>query len=279
MMRNAIAMWLAREMGVPYANHIIPCHVFINDNYAGAYTLTEKVGINGSSVDIEESEGILFELSTEFDEKYRFYSEKYKLPVMVKDPDFDELYDDDPSGPSPEDRLKMWQTDFTEMERTVKHGKADEVVDLESAVNYLLLYELVGNFEIVHPKSIYMHKKSLEEGEKYYMGPAWDFDVAFNLAQPAEDDSIKYNSPEHVCVLPTFFQHIIDNEKYQELYKQRKAEVRDDIFPRLMQWFDEYAELINPSAKLNGIRWPEEKSVLIGIIYSLLSIGSAMWAN
>ncbi|MDE5843449.1 MAG: CotH kinase family protein, partial [Muribaculaceae bacterium] len=95
LMRNAVTMWLARRLGVPYANTMVPCHVFINDQYAGAYTLTEKVGINSGSVDIDDATGMLFEISTEYDEKYRFRSKRWDLPVMVKDPDFDELYEKD----------------------------------------------------------------------------------------------------------------------------------------------------------------------------------------
>ena len=97
LMRNAVAMWLAREMGIAWANHIVPCEVTFNGNNLGAFMLTEKIGIGGASVDIEEAEGVLLELGDEFDEKYKFRSATYNLPVMVKDPDFDELAEDDPS--------------------------------------------------------------------------------------------------------------------------------------------------------------------------------------
>lgn len=77
LMKNAIAFWIARRLGVPYANHTTPVNVIINGHPRGSYLITEKVGINSGSVDIDETKGILFELSGEYDEKYKFRSEPY----------------------------------------------------------------------------------------------------------------------------------------------------------------------------------------------------------
>ncbi len=259
LMRNAIAMWLAKRLGVPYANTIVPCHVFINGHYAGAYTLTEKVGINSGSVDIDENEGILFELSLEFDEKYKFRSALGDEPVMVKDPDFDELYEDNPKGLSPEERLELWEKDFNNAEELTYSGKGAEAFDIESAVNYILLYQFVLNNEIGFPKSLYIHKKSLNEGEKYYLGPAWDFDVAYNFAVPTEE-GFKKNSPEEGRWpwVTKLLSSLMETEEFKVLYEKRWEEFMNYILPELMEYFDYYAALIEPSAKLNGIRWSDQ---------------------
>lgn len=256
MMRNVLAMWLAKRLGVPYANTMVPCHVFINGHYSGAYTLTEKVGINSGSVEIEETEGILFELSTEYDEKYKFRSEVWDLPVMVKDPDFDELYEDDPEGLTPEERLALWQEDFNRAEAAVKEGRADEAFDMESAVNYFILYEFVKNSEIGYPKSFYLHKNSLAEGEKYYFGPAWDFDVAFNLLV-VRDGVANPASPEGDIWVNALIGEMTDSEAFQNLYKERRKIFQEEFFPEMLGYLDTYAALIEPSAKLNGFRWPD----------------------
>lgn len=44
-----------------------------------------------------------FELSTEFDEPFKFRSDLWNLPVMVKDPDLSEIAEDNPDGPSADD--------------------------------------------------------------------------------------------------------------------------------------------------------------------------------
>lgn len=255
MMRNVLAMWLAKRLDIPYANTMIPCHVFINNHYAGAYTLTEKVGINSGSVDIDEEKGMLFELSTEFDEPYKFRSAITDLPVMVKDPDFDELYEDDPEGLTPEERLALWQADFNRAEQLVMEGRGDEVFDMESVVAYIMLYEFTGNSEISFPKSVYVHKTSLGEDKKYCFGPAWDFDVAYNVIAALENPD-EPRTPNLDFILPPFFEALRSTEAYQQILHEKIMEFDQEILPDLLEYIDEYANLIEPSARLNGRRWP-----------------------
>lgn len=59
LMRNAVAMKIAELIEIPWANHIIPVNVTFNGADLGAFMLTEKIGINGASVDIDETEGML----------------------------------------------------------------------------------------------------------------------------------------------------------------------------------------------------------------------------
>ncbi|MDE6444911.1 MAG: CotH kinase family protein [Muribaculaceae bacterium] len=257
MMKNPLAMWLAKRLGVPYANTMVPCHVFINGSYAGAYTLTEKVGINSGSVDIDEERGMLFEISAEFDEKYKFRSNIWELPVMVKDPDFDELYDDNPESPSPDERLKLWEDDFNRAEQLVEDGKCADAFDIETAVNYFLMAHFVWCGDVWIPKSVYVHKESLEEEEKYKFGPAWDYDATFNLLKPTED-GFAYNPPDEPFAVPYMFKKIIDSEEFQSRYSERLKEFEEEIVPEFLEFFDEYARLIEPSAKLNGLRWNQE---------------------
>lgn len=179
LMKNAIMMWLANQLGMPYSNHPLPCNVYMNGSYIGNYLMTEKVGINSGSVDIDEEKGMLFELSTEYDENYKFRSAQLDLPVMVKDPDFDELYEANPDI-TPDERLAMWQEDFNKAETLALNGDGESAFDVESFANYFLVCNLACNGEIGFPKSLYIYKKSLETSELYNFGPLWDFDYTFN---------------------------------------------------------------------------------------------------
>lgn len=258
-MKNAVAFWLAKRIGVPCANTTVPCHVYINDRYTGAFLLTHKIGINSTSVDIEESEGMLFELSTEYDEIYKFRSDLDNLPVMVKDPDLDELYADDPTGPTPEERLAMWAADFDKAAYSARYGDGFDEFDLDSFVSYLLLYNIVGNNEIGHPKSVYIHKSALGGDNLYKFGPAWDFDAAFDLLVP-DNDTYSPMSPEQPLWLNGLFKSLASKPEFAETYKTRFDEFEQTILPDLLDYIDEYAALIEPSAKLDGCRWPENES-------------------
>ena len=259
LMKNAVTFWLARRLGVPCANSGVPCHVYINDRYTGAFLLTHKVGINGASVDIEETEGMLFELGVEYDEKYKFRSEIDNLPVMVKDPDFDELYEDDPTGPTPEERLAVWEADFNKAAASAEYGEGFDEFDLDSFVNYLLVNNVVGNDEIGYPKSLFIHKGAIAEGERYKFGPVWDFDAAFNRLSPA-GDSYAEISADAPLWLNGLFRALVDKPEFVEAYKARFEVFEKEILPEMLAFIDEYSVLIEPSARLDGCRWPDFES-------------------
>jgi len=168
-MRNAVALWVARELGLPYTNHTVPVNVYLNGFYRGAYFMTEKIGIGSGSVDIDENTGMLFELDNALDEDYTFIytfanDRSKSLPVMVKDPDLDEI------KPNPVERtayLNDWQSDFSRMANAITSpaGKRlADYIDVEEAARYVLVYALSCNGELQHPKSMYIHKEALGAG-------------------------------------------------------------------------------------------------------------------
>ena len=203
---------------------------------------TEKIGIGGGSVDIDETTGMLFELDTNYDEAYKFrYTWSGKnIPVMVKDPDLDELAAD-PEVTNITDAaeyLARWQADFTKMANAVTTRKASQnladVLDIESAVNYFLVNCLCGNHEVHHPKSVYMHKKSLADGELYHMGPVWDFDWAFTFdgkeGAPANTPLIETDGKANGY---SFFKLILANQEFRALFKAKFEAFVKDGYPEL----------------------------------------------
>lgn len=256
LMRNAVALWLARRLGVPYANHAQPCHVCINGNYQGAYLLTEKVGINSASVDIDQQTGMLFELSVEYDEPYKFRSEINKLPVMVKGSDFALTDPDNPYGATPEERLEKWAADFNEAERLAENSRGAEAFDVESAVNYMLLFDIIGNNEIGFPRSFFIHKKALGSSEPYYLGPAWDFDVSCNFSSPDGNGGFKESVADRDLWWNSLCGALLADPVIAERYAERTREFIDEIYPELKLFIADYSRLIEPSARENGVRWP-----------------------
>lgn len=257
--KNAIALWLAKKLETPYTNSFLPVDVFINGKYTGLYLLTEKVGINSTSVDIDETQGILFELDNTFDENYKFYSATYDLPVMVKDPDFDELFEDDPTGLTPEDRLALWAEDFNKAEKLAYEGKGEEVFDMESFINYLIVNNVVRNNEIAIPKSLYIHKKDLAPESKYTFGPVWDFDACYNLYTLNDDGSYHEASWEYPIALNSFLLALTNTQKFKDLYKERFEWFLESIYPEMLDFIDFYTETIRQSAILDGFRWNESE--------------------
>ncbi len=252
-MRNALALWFARRLGLPFTNHTMPVNVYVNDTYSGLYLLTEKVGINKASVDIDENTGILFELGKEFDEPYKFKSAYHDLPVMVKDPDFDELFEADPEGLTPDERLAMWREDFEKAELLVADGRGGEAFDMQSAVDYFLVMNFAANDEIGFPKSVFLYKENLDEGSLYHFGPVWDVDVAFNFYTGESSETMR--KPDHNLWAFGLLWDLYDHPEFQALYQERLKELRDVIRPEMMEWMKEYAYSIEPGAKMDGQKW------------------------
>lgn len=266
LMRNAVALWIADYLGMPFTNHSVPVKVYLNGVDKGQYMLTEKIGIGTGSVDIDETKGILFELDVALDEDFRFiynFDDGHTLPVMVKDPDINELAADDevPGITDAGEYFGQWKADFTKMADAITTRKPTEslrdVIDLESAVNFLLVNDICKNGELCHPKSFYMYKESLGNDNLYHFGPVWDFDWAFTYygaeGRPAEGAMLSGNGSYSGY---TFLKFLFKNQEFKELFKQKLNDFYANGYPQLQQYMEKYAWTICPSAVGNGIIWP-----------------------
>ena len=258
LMRNVIAYWTARRLGVPYANHTTPVNVIINGHPRGSYLITEKVGINSGSVDIDETKGILFELSGEYDEKYKFRSELWNLPVMVKDPDFDELVEDNPTGPSANAMLRKWESDFNEALLRLRTGKGAEAFDMESFARGFLMYSICRNNELGNPKSMYVHKEEIGSQTLYKFGPAWDFDAAFDMRKPNADGEFVETPPQGDIIINKRLEYIRECPEFMPIYKNALQKFANEDLPELLNFIKEYAVSIDPSSRMDAYVWPQE---------------------
>lgn len=252
-MRNAVAFRVAQLLDMPFTNHSIPVNVVFNGLYKGSYQLTEKIGINGGSVDIDETEGILWEIDTAYDEDFKFESPVYKMKVMVKDPDFFELEEDD-STITAENRFEIWKSDFVRMEKSVVEGNWFEEIDLDSMVDYILVYLFTGNREISWPKSTYLYKERI--GEKYKMGPVWDFDWGFNFINPPDRFLL-----ESFYVGMNFFFDVVKTPQFKKAFESRWDYFKANIYPQVMAYIDYYAAMVRVSALQNGELWPLSRNI------------------
>lgn len=271
-MRNMIAFQIAEYFKMPFHNHGAPVKVYLNGNYRGLYMITEKIGVGGGSVDIDEYTGMLFEMDSNYDEDYRFtynlsghYSTSYgnkstsTLPVMIKDPDLTEICDS--LGTTPSEYFSLWREDMTKMLTAVMTTPNDEslsqYIDVESAVNFFLVNGICNNHEMKHPKSFYIHKPSLEEGEVYRFGPVWDFDWSFTFdgVEGAPYNSVMVGSNGD-CGGYTFLKALFKNNEFRTLYEQKLNDFIENGYPQLQEWMNEYKTLIGPYAVEDGLMWP-----------------------
>lgn len=255
LMRNSVAFKIGQEMHTLFCPHAVPADVYLNNVYRGSYILTEKIGINSGSVDIDENTGMLFEMDIALDEDYTFTSPLFKLPVMVKDPDLKEIAGGD-TIVTADSLFSIWRKDFLNMEKIVRQGNGkliDKEIDLRSLADYLIPYLVTGNREANHPKSTYLFKSDIND--QYHFGPIWDFDWSFEYYHNEPDGgvSLEYFIPGMPGA--DFFINILKTKEFHTVFSERWRIFKEQVYPQLEEYIDSYADRIEASALRNGELW------------------------
>ena len=256
LMSNPIAFKMASLLDMPFVNSAIPVEVTLNGKYRGSYMLTEDIGIRKTSVNIDEENSVLFEIDANFDEEWQFKSPLYNLPVMVKDPSMTQ------------ESFDYWKSDFEALERlltkdTIKTSDYADMLDLQSVANIMIINNMVGNYEIHHPKSLFMYKT---KGGKYHMGPAWDYDWAYGLIQGEgyfkNPDPIIFGDEPNAESKPGYqlFRALVSDPRFVEIYRDRWEYFKTYAFPQLMEFVDRYEALIKESAKNDATIWTNTRN-------------------
>ncbi|MDE5970999.1 MAG: CotH kinase family protein, partial [Muribaculaceae bacterium] len=176
--RNEVAFEVGRRLsGLEWTPRGKFVDLIFNGTPVGNYYLCEQIKIDKNRINTAELEiteilepnitgGYLLEFDSYFDETYKFRS-SLELPINLKSPD--ENVPDEQSNyiknyiNTIEDKL-IAHADFNEI---------DNLIDINSYVDWWILNEIVLNGEPNYPKSSYMYKK--RDG-KLFAGPAWDYD-------------------------------------------------------------------------------------------------------
>ena len=253
MMTNAIGMKAASIIGVAAANHIIPVDLYVNGVYKGSYNFTEKVGLAGNSVEVEdETVATFINLDCNYDEVVgqRFRSNPYNMACCVKDPNFDEG--------TTQITLQMIKNRYDAFCKAV-HDEADleEHIDIDYMARYLMLNELICNYEIFHPKSGYCyHENILADSCKFIFGPGWDFDHAYGAQTHANFFKCDTTIDFYTALMfgqSEFFTKIRFNQKVaRRLYELWKDFVHNGGIDEMCDFCMEYYQYAKPSLQLNG---------------------------
>lgn len=258
MLSNATAMKIASMVQTAGANRIIPIELYINDEYRGSYNFTQQVGLSNNSIDLDdESNAVLLELDSYYDEDYRFRTDSYYLPVNVKDPDLLEDYAD------PDAQFQVIQDDFNRFCETLYSGGENyaNLVDVGMLAKFLLVNELVMNLELGHPKSTFLYKEDLTAlHSRYIFGPVWDFDWAFGYEKTynycTSDPTYDYFSGLVNGSGYGFFNNLrYNSEAVRRAYYQEWTNFMDKHYAELLDYVETYYLYANPSFVNNSYKW------------------------
>ncbi len=198
LLRNDITFQMSRQIGMEYTPRSTFVDVELNGVYQGVYQLTEHVRIAPDRVNIPELKagdvdparitgGYLIEVDETRGEAFCFDSLRSGMTFCLKNPE--KLLE-----AGWEDKRAYIEGYIAQTEDAIfAPDFADPVtgyaayLDVDSAVNYYLINELVKNADGALRRSTFLAKK---RGGKLTFGPLWDFDLALgNYQGPGAETS------------------------------------------------------------------------------------------
>ena len=224
LLMNDVAFQLGRIFGLEFNQSSIHVELFLNGTYRGNYQLTEQKEVGEGRVDIDTDGGFMVELDAYFDEDYKFRTTHLNLPVMVAEPELNNVSEMEYI------REAMQGLEDALFEADFPNNSFEEHTDVESLINFMLINELVRNQELEHPKSTYCYK---EADSKIKWGPLWDFDWAFGYngynAYFVTKNRIFYQGNSDPRPGARFFTRFIEIPSFRTKYKERWKEIKPQV--------------------------------------------------
>jgi hypothetical protein len=249
LMRNLVAMKVSSMTSLDWTPRCRSVELVLNGEHMGTYVLIEQVRVDKNRVNIKD--GFLFESDFHFDNEIQWIDPHGRsvefsngIPFGIKYPDSDEI------TPGQVQEAKdlvsriaevIYGPDFSDPEK----GYAS-VIDVDSFIDYWIVFEVMGNHELGNPGSVYY---SWERGGKLKAGPCWDFDwgvLSYNANPVAQTGLVNGKA----CWYARLFEDPSFKAKLKARFRQ--------LLPQLQTvpaYIDELEKQLEASAKLNFQLW------------------------
>lgn len=259
LIRNAVAFKISEMINMTFSPSARFVDLVMNGNYAGNYLLTDQINVDKHRVPVEKQDsgvtglpaisgGYLLEIDGFANESWWFRTSK-GLPVTIKYPD--------------DDKISMEQYNyihnFTQRfeDALFSANFSDPVkgyrslVDETSLINWYIACELTGNPDSFW--STYLYK--FYNNDKFFFGPLWDFDIAFNNDSRLGDATRKLmRNDAHEP--KTWIRQLWKDDWFKRAVYDRWMELMDkDILSSLIGYVDNTYALIATSQKKDQDKW------------------------
>lgn len=269
LIRNLLAFDLSKRFEMQYTPAGKSVDLFLNGEYKGNYQLCDQIEVATHRVDVEKMKdttvalpeitgGYFIEMDAyAYEETSWFSSEMNRIPVTIKYPKDDEIV---------AEQKAYINNHFNLMEKALFSLTYSDMItgyrkyiDTNSFIRQFLVGEISGNTDTYWSTYMYKHRAD----DKFYFGPVWDFDIAF------ENDSRTYpinNNPNWIYSstgstaegVRNFVNRIMSDEKFVDELKSTYANYRNSGViseGSLVEVVDSYAAEIDQSQALNFKRW------------------------
>jgi len=261
LLRNDLVFDLGRRMGWSYVPRSQFVHLHLNGQYDGVYQLSEHIRVDPSRVNVPElkvadtaaavvSGGYLLEVDELRGEDFCWDTPRARMPVCAKSPET-------LRQPGWEKQQAYITGYFRDLEDALfgpnftnpATGYA-AYIDVPSAVDYLLLNELVKNVDGNLRRSTFFTKP---RGGKLYFGPLWDYDITIgNVNYDNADNTAGW----HIARAP-WFARLMQDPAFVQRVKLRWQEIRNN--GTLTEWRKQIItrwDYMSAEQRRNFVRWP-----------------------
>ena len=267
LLRNKLAFKISSLFEMKYTPACLPVDLMVNGEYKGNFDLCDQIEQGKGRVEIEKMSkkdinepevtgGYIIEadLYAKFEENY--FETKKGIIYSIKYPDEEDIV--------PE-QINYINNTFNLVEEDVYNNDFSKI-DIESFCKFVLIEDLCANPETFW--STYLTKERLED--KFYFGPVWDFDIAFDndvRVYPAlEKKNFIFKWGNSAGTMNKFALKILSDENtiktLKEIWNQYNGnKITKEI---LIKFINDETQNIYESQKLNFMRWDVlNKTVLV----------------
>lgn len=258
--RNALAFKMSELMKFDFTPRCFSVDLILNGAYRGNYYLCDDVEIGPDRINIDEikkkditepniSGGYFFEIDGGGD-SYGFTNLVTKTGIKwrIKEPD-----EDDITKEQSEYIIKKMEN----FEKEVYSGNFTNM-DLESYSKFFLMDEFCGDPDEIW-SNFYITKK--RNDDKFYFGPVWDFDLAFDndkrLYPVNEKTNFLYGLGQSAGTMFNFTDMLIKNKTIINYIKDTWEKLKSTTFKEsvLIDFIEQENNHIKESANLDLFLW------------------------
>lgn len=248
-LKTYIGNYVAALCGMEWQPQMMFVNVILNGDWKGCYCLTEAVNRESSCGLVSET-GYIFE-----NDAYWWKSEDlcFKTDNQAYQVGYTFVY---PEISSKDETAVLALQDYMqEFENRILDGDISyqDYIDESSYIRWILVRDIVGNTD-GGGSNMFFYKYDFDENNptssKVKMGPLWDFDGAFVVADDWSACRIK-----EVSYFPQLFGQDSFAEQYIEVWKEVSPCLYDNVKSLLDDLEESYGEDIEASWQLESSRW------------------------
>lgn len=282
LMRDVLAYKLGRDQG-RYAPDTRYCELVLNDEYLGVYVLIEKIKRDVNRVDINKlnpdeisgnslTGGYIIKIDKMTGSGGDGWNSSFTPPnrsgaqtifFQYDVPDASEIVTQQ------KNYIQQYVNSFEAALATQNFTNPDQgyknYIDLDSFVDYFIANEVSKNPD-AYRLSAFLYKQRQSEGNKLYMGPIWDFNLAFGnvdycTSGHPEGFVTEFNSicPQDWWLIPFWWDRFLQDPAYRTQLATRWTELRNGPYQTsaIHSYVDSVAAVLNVEAQQRNFqRWP-----------------------